>query len=245
MKNSELIDKFFTDSLSSEDQILFNRLLQDDEEFREEFLFQQDLKKALQANKREALKATVSGFEEEYRHKKNNGLRSFWLIAASVVILLGLGALVVKIMNDHSPENLYAEYFVPYRNIVEPVERGGEANNLEAKAFQAYENGRYYKAINLFNSLENSEKNYIKFYKAISLMQVNKTDQAIELLLPLSTLKKEGKYGCSEKANWYLALAYLKKGNIDKARSQLMMIEKNPEMTFKKKEAAEILEVLD
>ncbi len=44
MKNLELIDKYFSNSLSQKEQLLFNQLLQNDKDFKSEFLFQKDLK---------------------------------------------------------------------------------------------------------------------------------------------------------------------------------------------------------
>ena len=47
MKNHDLIDRYFENSLSPKEQKLFNDLLQNNLEFSNEFLFQKDLKKVI------------------------------------------------------------------------------------------------------------------------------------------------------------------------------------------------------
>ncbi len=247
MNNFNLIDKFFNDTLSDKEATLFNKLLQEDSEFKEEFRFQKDLKKALQLNKRESLKATLQGFEKDLKKKKSVFTIKTWLAAATVIILLGIGSLIYNSFGNDDPKNLYAEYFEPYRNIVHPVERGENDGSIETKAFQAYENGDFYKAINLFNSVESLEEddNYIDFYKGISYLALNKNKEAIEILLPIATEIEKGDYDLSQKANWYLALAYLNANEIEKAKSQLYMISHDNAFTFKKEEASDILEKLN
>ena len=44
MKNLDLIDKYFSNTLSPQEQMVFNDYIQNNEEFKSEFLFQKDLK---------------------------------------------------------------------------------------------------------------------------------------------------------------------------------------------------------
>ena len=74
---------------------------------------------------------------------------------------------------------------------------------------------------------------------------MNKSKEAIEILLPIATEIEKGDYDLSQKANWYLALAYLNTDEIEKAKSQLYMISQDDAFTFKKEEAAEILKKLN
>ncbi len=248
MNKFELIDKYFNDTLDDKEYALFNSLLQEDKAFKEEFLFQKNLKKALLLNRRKSLKSTLENFEKDLN--KKTGILSLknWLVAASIIVLLGIGSLFYNSYNSHKPEKIFAAYFEPYRNIVHPVERGAGDGSIESKAFQAYENGKFYKAINLFNSidyLEEDDSHNIDFYKGISLLAINKNKEAIDILLPIATDIEKGSYDLSQKANWYLALAYLNSKEIDKARSQFFMIANDAAFTYKKDEAKEILKMLD
>ncbi len=48
----------------------------------------------------------------------------------------------------------------------------------------------------------------------------------------------------SDKSKWFLALAYLQKNENEKAISELSLVANNPDSTFKKQEAKEILDYL-
>jgi hypothetical protein len=248
MNKFELIDKFFSDTLSDKEVTIFNSLLQEDQEFKEEFLFQKNLKKALLLNQRETLKETLQGFEKDLKKESKIFTLRNWLIAATIIILLGIGAFFYMPYGSQEPAKIYAAYFEPYRNIIRPVERGEDDGSIESKAFQAYENGKYHKAINLFNSIEffeDDNSDYIDFYKGISYLAINKNEEAIDVLLPIATEIEKGDYDISQKANWYLALAYLNSNEIDKAKSQFYMIAQDNAFTYKKEEAGEILKKLE
>ncbi len=248
MNNIDLIDKYFENTLTPKEQSIFNSLLQSDEEFKKEFQFQNDLKKVTAINRREELKLDLQQFEKEYKKKlKDRFLLKNWLIAASIALLVGFGLWSVKDCYYPSDQQLYAQNFEPYRNIIQPVVRGENPNTIEYSAFVAYENKNYHKAINLFNSVDNPNDAYIQFYKAMCLQSLNKLDDAIQILLPIATAKNEesSSDNFAEMANWYLALAYLKTDNTDKALSQFLLVANHPTYSFKKKEAKKIIEFID
>ena len=244
MNNFKLIDKFFGNSLTSKEQSSFNDLLQSDEEFKKEFLFQQDLKKVIAINRRDELKVELEQFRKEYQGKsKSRFLFNNWLIAASIALLVGFGIWFVKDSYFPSNEQLYVQNFEPYRNIVQPVVRGEDPNTIEHSAFVAYENKDYHKAINLFNSVASPNKIHFQFYKAMCFLSLNKTDDAIQTLLPIATAKEieSSSKKFTKMANWYLGLAYLKNDNLDKALSQFSIVANHPDHTFKKEEAKKII----
>ena len=70
MKNHDLIDRYFEKSLRPKEQKRFNELLQNDLNFKNEFLFQKNLKQVIAANQKEELKSVLSNIEE--RAKKGS-----------------------------------------------------------------------------------------------------------------------------------------------------------------------------
>ncbi len=248
MNNTDLIEKYFENSLNPKEQISFNEKLQNDKEFKKEFLFQKDLKKAISLDQREKLKLDLQQFEKEYQEKsKGNTSFTKWLIAASITLLLGFGIWFIKDSYFPSNEQLYAQNFEPYRNIVQPIVRGESPKTIKHSAFVAYENNDYHKAINLFNSVSNPNESSIQFYKAMCLLSLNKANDAIQVLLPIAVneTKDSTSENFTEMANWYLALAYLKTGNTKKALSQFSVIAEHPTYTFKKEEAKKIIGFLE
>lgn len=248
MKNFDLIDRYFDNSLSPKEQLLFNDFLQNDLDFRNEFVFRKDLKKVIAASQQEDLKSTLGQFESRI-HKSSRlmFLPKKWLVAASIMILASFGIYGVKSTYYPSNEAIYATYFQSCRNTIQPVVRGENPNTIEYSAFVAYEAHDYHKAINLFNSVAEPDEAYINFYKGLSYLEIDKSSKAIELLLPISKATNlQGKSAnFSEKAKWYLALAYLKNQENEKAIKELSYIVDQPSVTFKKEEAEEVLNFLN
>ncbi len=242
MNNIDLIDRYFDNSLSPKEQLLFNDLLQNNEDFKNEFVFQKDLKKIIALNQRENLKSTLQQFEDNaIKNTKILFLSKKWLIAASLALLIGLGFWFVKNTYFISSEKLFTQNFEPYRNIIQPIVRGESSNTIEYRAFLAYENNDYHKAINLFNSVNNQDATYVSFYKAMCYLSLDKTTEAINLLEPiiLSSNLQEKDKKLSEKADWYLALAYLKTGENKKAVSKFLIVKDRPCNACKKKRRSE------
>ncbi len=127
-------------------------------------------------------------------------------------------------------EVLFAQNFEPD---VVPENKTGPLN----EAFESYKNKRYEEAI---ASLDKTDLNnetrgddsyqnlllfYAHYYKGISYMAVNNCGSAIP---ELKTAISKSPDRISEiKAEWYLALAYVKTGNLNKAKLLLQPIAKN------------------
>ena len=247
MENHDLIDKYFENSLSPKDQKLFNELLQSDSKFREEFEFQKDLKQVIEVSQKEELKKTVAKIEElSQQGDKLLMVPKKWLVAASFLLITGLATWGVKSTYFPSNDALYEEYFQPERNTVQPVVRGESLNTISYKAFVAYESKDYYKAINLFNSVEDPEDSQILFYKGMCFLAVDKMENAIELLKQVKSqsLFSGDSETLHEKATWFLALAYVKNNEKTLAIEQLNEIVEKETSGFKKKEAEEVLNYL-
>ena len=248
MKNHDLIDRYFENSLSPKEQQLFNDLLQNNSEFKTELEFQKDLKKIISQKQQEDLKSTL--IEIESRSQKSSRLMLIpkkWMIAASLLILTSLGIWGIQSTYFPSNEAIYANYFEPSRNTVQPIVRGENLNTIEYRAFVAYEAQNYHKAINLFNSVQSPNKAYINFYIGISYLALNKPEEAIEVLKPISkqtTLEGKQK-DFNKRAQWYLALAYVKINDEQNAMSELKEIINDPTENARKEAAQEVLDFLN
>ena len=248
MKNHDLIDRYFENSLTPKEQILFNDLLLNDSVFKSEFQFQKDLKKVIASNQQEELKTALN--EIEGRTQKGFGFIMFpkkWMVAASLLVFVSMGFWGAKSTYFPSNEAIYSKHFSPCRNTIQPVVRGETINTIEYRAFVAYEAKNFHKAINLFNSVKNPEEAYIKYYKGLCFLQLEKTDEAIELLAPLaSATSLEGKsVNFNNKARWYLALAYIKNNETKKANDQLTLLVNDTSSDYKKEDSKKILGYLN
>jgi len=139
--------------------------------------------------------------------------------------------------NQPSNDELFSSYFVPYKNVIQPIERGSSLQDEKTIAFTAYEKGDYKKAFTLFSKLYTvTNESYYLFYQANALLKLEKAKEAVPILIQhLST-----KDTLVQKSRWYLALAYLKLNNENKAKEMLKKVVSDGD--YKKKEANELLE---
>ena len=223
MDNEELINGYFEGSLLEEQKREFDHLFETNTDFKTDFEFQEELKRALVKSERKQLKEILSNTNTPHEKEKSQVIRLRpWLIAASVVLLAGISSWLIFFNRpDIDSQQLYASNFTPYENVVHPIERGEQLEDLKTRAFIAYENAEYTKAIELFQTLnmKNNDK-YIIFYEAIALMQLNKHDEAVPLFEDYIETNGELK----ERAIWYLALAYLKQDEIEECKEQLSLL---------------------
>lgn len=230
MDNQSLIDNYFEGTLNPDEKTLFNRLVKSDPDFAKQVNFQKNVKIALTLKSREELKSQLK--EHEKSLSKQRIFNRKWLaIAASIIILFGL-FFIFQSTPDSS--DLYAKFFSPYPNTVAPIVRGENENSKEMRAFKAYELEKYDKSAKLFNDVFLKEnKEYIRFYEAISLMADEQFSSSELILRNYPWLEY------SEKANWYLALNYLQSDQKENAKKLLIQIKK--ENSYKAKSAKKLL----
>jgi tetratricopeptide (TPR) repeat protein len=210
--------------------------MQTDLDFKKEVKFQQDLKVTIFRHERHKLKHQLQDVERTIISKKAQKI--WWLVAATIIVLISLGYFVPR--PSYTNIELYAMYFEPAQNIVHPIVRDVVQDSDETRAFVAYQKKDYARAAQLFKSVFQSNNNSeILFYEAICLMELDRIDQAIE------KLETHGKYTdlVSNKTNWYLALAYVRQNDFEKAKAILTSIT-TKKGSYKYKEAKMLLKKL-
>jgi len=237
MKKDELIAHYFTHKLSPEAQKEFDHLMATDPEFAKDVVFQENIKVAIKKEEQEQLKEELKSFESTLENPRKNYVK--WFVAASIIALLALPSIWYFGNSTIDTNTLFADNFSPYRNVVHPIVRGETSNDIKTKAFTAYETKNYNEALNYFNQIiKNNSDKTILFYKANVLLQLGKTDEAITILQ--QTLKTSD--SLTNKSHWYLALAYIKNNNLDKAKQSLKTLSNS---TFKTDAVNTLLKQLD
>lgn len=203
MDKQNLILQYFEQTLSNEDLQLFNDLIKTDKAFVDEVAFQQQLKAAIHLQKRQEIKQQLQQLDSFSNTKTL--FRKWFYIAATFILIIGSG--VWLFFQKPDVKQLFATYYQPYPNTILPIVRGNNNTQNTFDAFRVYDNQDYEKASILFDKLfEKEQKEYALFYKAICLLQINKTTEAVDIL-------KNFKFTSNEfiiMSKWYLAMAYLK-----------------------------------
>ena len=153
---------------------------------------------------------------------------TFARLAAVALVLFAIGAtLTLFVFNQrHNPDNLFAQNFTPYPDLVTAKGMVMDEDSLHLMisfGFSYYQKADYDTAAIVFQHLynENPSSDTIAFYLANSVLATDKSPaQAIDILTDLSA--RPGVF--KEQAGWYLALAFLKKHNVDTAKKQLLLL---------------------
>lgn len=240
LKMNELIDKYFKGTLNADEQMLFENYLNEHADFKAEYEFQIQVRKAIHIKERADLKSMLQNIEAKQAISNLKVVkRSFWPFAAAAVLLMVAGFGIYQYFNNSvDSQKLYAANFQAFPNVIAPIVRGENYNSIQSDAFKAYDANDFEAAVMLFEKLE--QKNYVQFYRGICYLELQNPNKTIELFenktfendpYPLETYRK-----------WYLALAYLKIDNIDKALPLLKKLTTND--NAQKLKALELIEQL-
>jgi tetratricopeptide (TPR) repeat protein len=218
MTQEALIEKYLQGTLNSEEKELVEQLIRTDSGFKKELEFQSNLKVVVVKEEDTSFKATLEDFENNPTLRSKRPI-SKWLVAATILILVAVGSLLV--FPNASTDPLFAQNFEPYANVIQPVVRGVNASDIKTEAFVAYESEDFELAETHFTTLLNSTSDsFVLFYLANTKLALGKPQEAIPLLnFYMST---GGNLG--SQAQWYLALAHIQAGEQIQAKEVLQKI---------------------
>ncbi len=243
MEKEKLLYHYFRGSLNPEELIIFNKLLEENIEFKAQFEFEKDVQLSIKDSKRNELKRKLQGFEIENK-KQSVNKTTFWnplRIAASIILLLGASLYFYSVNLSLNPEKLYASNYEKYPNTVYSITRGETTDNtLERKAFEAYENNNTKIAIGYFEELrKKSGLDYVEFYLAQTYLSNGDIQKALTIFEKIISEKTDFK----TEALWYASLGHIKMKEEMNAMPYLEALIKDG--SYKKTEAQKLLEKLN
>lgn len=201
--------------LSPADRRKLEEELESDPSLSEALQLQRDIMIGIQAGFDDQLREKLQQIDNLQEKEKPAARRILWQWASAAAVLLGtLGVYIY--MNQTSPdERLFLSYFQDYPNVVQPVQRDQEAPS-QLEAFTAYQNREYEEAFLAFTNQEAElpEVDYPTFYKGICALHLDDWTAAIEAF---EKVRAGADNRFEEAATWYVALAYLRAGNRDRA----------------------------
>jgi hypothetical protein len=219
MNKEELIAKYIRNELNESDNNAIQELLDSDPDFKEQFEFEVNVQKAIYKSEYNKQKQLFKDIENKSNTENKTKPKLWYYIAASIIILVSVSIYWNQI--SKSPDRLFADYYKVASNTTYPIVRDNDSNSDITKAFVAYEREAYNEAQMAFANLYNTTKNTeMLFYEAICYLETDNTPLAIE------TFKKHQGFQdkLARKSQWYLALAYLKSNEKNKAENLLKEI---------------------
>ena len=170
----------------------------------------------------------------ERKNATKNKVRSLsvrWIVGIAASFLLIIVSFFIVKQSSESPSQQLADQYIETLSIMadQSVHRKGQfqEETTRIKANEAYINKDFEEAIHHWQELQlNGHANsYDLFYMGVSYLRQKKSapEQTISLL---ETIKEQAP-GLVQEINWVLSLAYIKSGQLDKARLQLEAIVDN------------------
>ncbi len=227
-------DRYLRDEMDAEERQAFEDLLNEDESLKEEVDLQEDitagidlfgseeLKRQLQQSEESAtVPLTFSQERSKEQSDKAKAVRPLYFALATAASFILVIVAVWLLNPGGSSQDLYAAYYEPYPNVVNPVERSeGIPTDAAGQAMYYYEQGNYQQAIALFTQQMPTDVAY-QFYLGVSYLAVQQPTQAEETL---QTLLSDSEGAFYEPALWYISLARLANNQPDAAKITLQQV---------------------
>jgi hypothetical protein len=157
-----------------------------------------------------------------------------FLIAMGIIILVILGVVGFFFFNNQNTQSsLFIENFKPLPDVI--VNRNEEENDLLTIGMAAYSHQDYMVAVshleqfvNRENSSETNKRN-APIYIGITHLALGNVNAAIYNFNKITQQNPVFR----EAAEWYLALAYLKRRDFENCTKQLKIIQSNPQHEYR------------
>lgn len=200
----------------------FDDYLKIDSDFRTQV---EDVKTMINGIETQALKEELDIFHQDIeikKSKKDNYKRIEFVrlskIAASMAIIIAIGS--IWFFSNLPNEKLYSKYFRPDPGL--PSLMGSTNMPDFYKAMESYKQGDYQKAIAEWQVLNKAkpENDTVNYFLGLAHMANKTVAEAIPHLERV--VQSEAPFPLINRAHLYLGLAYLKEGNTELAKKQLL-----------------------
>ena len=263
MDEDILIEKYLKKQLSEGEQISFEKRLQNDAEFKEQFLFEKEmfdsfsddswsfiennesdeireLDTFFKSDELQSLKKTIAAGEQAFKKKPTPKIRKLYFIPIAASIALAIGVFYKNFNTTVNNEQLYNTYLAQ-TTLPSFVNRGDTDKVNLAKGETLFNDKKYSQAVDIFEeALKTNKDNANLFlYTAVSYIELNqykKASNTINALINSDLID-------AQKGYWYKGLLYIKQKKYKKAKNTFKLIV--DKSYYNKEKAAEIIDMLD
>lgn len=243
----DLIERYLAGDLAVAAKEKFEQQLQTDADLQATLALHRQVAESLKGEKVHQFRAALQAVDQDWqapetqkdKPKKVFSLSRMISLAAAILLLV-FAYQVWWSTPKVSSSDLFAANFQTYKMVLNQrsvEERDSLYAPMLQSAAAAYEQRDFETAAKQFAQLQTARPDILafQFYRAISALALKDNALAVSLL---EKLQVQERHLFSEQSQWYLALAYLQKGETAKARKSLLGIKKG---TYQYAAAQEIL----
>ena len=169
-----------------------------------QFMYEQDKQKLQPCAKEDDLADYTQPLKSS---KKHSNIKSIISIFTSIAAIIAIVFSFNIYQDNRRMDKVFEAYYTPLEYDSQLMSRSDDTISPElASAMESYQNKDYVTALKKFETISNVDENYL-IYKAICLLEIEQTEDAITLLEKLVANGEGTEY--YQQACWYLALAYL------------------------------------
>ncbi len=234
--NVEEIEKYLKNEMNEDERVFFESCVKTDTVLKNELEEHAAIYSSFDKIREEEMKANFMrtdrdddlahsegksvALETELTKRRSVKLPTYFKWAASIAVI-ATASWLLFFLNNHTPSELFTEYYTTYPNTVSPVSRSGKESI--ADYWQFYETGQYENAYSAFKMVvdADTENEEIRFYLGICALETGRNNEAAN---NFSAVAKNAEATFFEQAQWYLGLTYLKMDDGDTARKVFQTI---------------------
>jgi tetratricopeptide (TPR) repeat protein len=231
---AEMLIRYMDGDMSAAERAVTEKMLQEDAAIQERYQYFKEAKRAIRS---QGLKQRVMAIHQEYAQEvpstgnnkakvvKPSSLLKTWISIAAIFVLVFVGYSTYRYVST-TTDSVYNENFMAYQL---PVNRG---NNQADSLNSLYKAGKYNAVINAFNALQSKDQKAY-FLAGQAFLQLDNPKAAIGAFKQVENINNNStdKY-FEQETDYYLALAYIKAGNIEAAEEKLNRITSNKQHLF-------------
>lgn len=217
-----LIEKYFDNDLNKEEEIDFNNLMKNDENFYNYIKFEKHIRESINNRNINYFRDNIidldipSIYKKKYISKKN-----YWKFIIVFLLILSIFSIYNLYNNYNNIDYIYNKHY-EYSKI--SILRNQDKNDINVfSGIINYHQGNYYKSIQDFKKVikKDIDNIYSRFYIGISYMEIGNFDKAS---YNFKYVIKNNDNLYIEHSKWYLGLCYLKQNKIKRSIKQFKEI---------------------
>ncbi|HED37777.1 MAG TPA: hypothetical protein ENI76_05975 [Ignavibacteria bacterium] len=180
--------------------------------------------------------------KKKIAYKGSKRTPKIFVYSAVAALLLIAVTVLFNISRPSNNEQIFNNYFTVYPDVT-VHKRGTSENSKLTNAMNFYNLKQYKKALSIFSEIDRTTNNETAaFYTGVSLMTLDKINEAVERFLKISISTKNNFY---YEANWYAALGLINMNKTDEAKTHLSKLNSSSDYREKAKEILEQLSKTD